>query len=77
MVYDLAPPYEANWAFFQHVRVQGWVPPAAFVLTSTNTQQLERLVGPTGSLLVVGKPFDLDKLVDAVRHALAITQGER
>src|SRR6267142_2057409 len=49
IVYDISPPYDANWRFLR----------------------LERLVGDTEALEIIGKPYDLRRVVDAVRAALA------
>jgi hypothetical protein len=40
------------------------------VLTTTNKRALDALVGRTPAQELVGKPFDLDALVQAVRRAL-------
>lgn len=69
VVYDIAPPYEANWRFFEHLRatiLQGCV----FVLTSTNAALVEGLAGTPRIYEVVGKPFDLNVIVAAVRDAI-------
>ena len=42
-----------------------------FVLTTTNKPALDKLVGETEALEVIGKPYDLRQVVDAVRAALA------
>jgi hypothetical protein len=44
IVYDIAPPYERNWAYLQYLRrtvLDGY----RFVLTSVNVKHVERLVG--------------------------------
>jgi CheY-like chemotaxis protein len=69
LLWDLAIPYEENWAYLQGVLRS---PPALgrqVILTTTNKAALERLVGPTEALEVIGRPFDLDELVAAVRRA--------
>jgi CheY-like chemotaxis protein len=72
VLYDIAIPYEENWDFLQQQ-----VPPASglaerqFVLTTTNKAALEHLVGPTAALEIIGKPFDLEVLMLAVRRAVA------
>jgi hypothetical protein len=43
------------------------------VLTTTNKRALTECIGPTDALEIVGKPYDLDQLLTAVRRALAST----
>ena len=70
IVYDLAPPYDRNWAFLQHLRstaLSGY----RFVLTTTNRRYVEGLVGRDERVYeVVGKAEDLDAIVQAVREAV-------
>ena len=69
IVYDLAPPYERNWAFFQSLR-QTVMRDCRFVLTSVNSAQVERLVRNDQRVYeVVGHQEDLDALVQATREA--------
>jgi CheY-like chemotaxis protein len=70
VVYDIAPPYEANWQLFQHIRGMPAMQGRSLVLTSTNTRHLEGLVGKDDTVYeIVGKPYDLDILVRAVKEA--------
>ncbi len=70
IVYDIAPPYEANWKLFQHVAAMPVMRDREFVLTSTNAKHVERLAGPQHHIYeIVGKPFDLGQLVQAVKEA--------
>jgi CheY-like chemotaxis protein len=72
VIYDVALPYQENWDFFrEQVLPASGLAEARFVLTTTNKAVLERLVGPTPAIELVGKPFDLDALLSAVRQAVA------
>lgn len=77
VIYDIAPPYEANWQFFSTVQQLSGLDRCAFVLTTTNKGKLEALVGPTASHELVGKPFDLGHIVDAVHQAFRCTAAPR
>jgi len=72
IVYDIAPPYENNWKLFQHVRSMPVMRGLQFVLTSTNARQVERLVQGDEQHVyeIVGKPYDLDQIVKAVKEAM-------
>lgn len=72
VIYDLAIPYQENWQFL----VETVVPASGhthkhFVLTTTNKRALEQIVGSTPALELIGRPFDLDEIIQAVRRALA------
>lgn len=68
VVYAVSFPYPESWAEFGAVRAA--LPELCWVVTTTNKRALEELVGPTETLEIVGKPFDLDAIVDAVGRAL-------
>jgi hypothetical protein len=40
------------------------------VLTTTNKKRLEELVGATDAFEIVGKPYDLEQIVNAVKVAI-------
>lgn len=70
IVYDIAPPYDANWRLFEHLRSRPWMRHRQYVITSVNAREVEKVAStPSQIYEVVGKPFDLDIIVNAVREA--------
>jgi CheY-like chemotaxis protein len=70
VIYDIAPPYDANWRFFQHACEAQSMRDRQIVLTSVNAEQVQKLIGRNEHVYeVVGKPFDLDQIVQAVKEA--------
>lgn len=70
VIWDIAIPYEENWAFFQEVAASPAGQRCRFILTTTNKRALEGLVGEVPAIEIMGKPWDLDELVNAVRRAI-------
>ena len=70
VLWDIALPYEENWRYVQGVRARGIMRDCPLVLTTTNKRVLEELVGPTDTLELIGKPFDLNELFAAVARTL-------
>lgn len=72
VLYDIAVPYVENWLFFrEHVLAECGLAEDHFVLTTTNKHVLEELVGPTRTIELIGRPFDLSAIVAAVRRICA------
>jgi CheY-like chemotaxis protein len=70
VIYDIAPPYDANWQLFQHIAEMEVMRDRHIVLTSANAQHVERLAGRHERVYeIVGKPLDLDQIVTAVKEA--------
>jgi DNA-binding NtrC family response regulator len=74
VLYDVVPPYDRSWRFLEHLRdtsMRG----QSFVITSTNPNRARELAGTTEDIYeIVGKPYDIDKIVDAVRGAARLRE---
>ena len=69
ILFDVAIPYEENWRAVQACRASPALASTPFVVTTTNQRALESLVGPSDTVEIVGKPYDLRMVVEAVRRA--------
>ena len=69
IVYDVAMPYESNWDFLDVIRMLPALAGLPIVVTTSNKDALEELVGPTDTLQIVGKPDDLNALIARVEAA--------
>ncbi|HXH83381.1 MAG TPA: hypothetical protein VNN07_10675 [Candidatus Tectomicrobia bacterium] len=72
-VYDVPPPYEENWIFLRLLRHVTGMRGRPVIVTTTHRPNLEKLVGPTDAIEIIGKPNDGEEAVQAVVRAL----GER
>jgi response regulator RpfG family c-di-GMP phosphodiesterase len=71
VIYDIPPPYDRSWLFFEHLKGLPTMKGREFVLTSTNparVQQVAKLDEPVHE--IIGKPYDLQLITDAVKKAL-------
>jgi DNA-binding response OmpR family regulator len=69
VVWDIAIPYQDNWELFREIAASDVCAGRRFVLTTTNKTALESLVGPTSAHEMIGRPFDLGEICDAVCRA--------
>jgi two-component SAPR family response regulator len=69
ILYDVSIPYDENWKFFRKISNFEEAKNIKFILTSTNKRNLEKIVGPTNSIEILGKPFDLEELAKAIKIA--------
>lgn len=68
---DLAPPYDRSWLLFTHLRTVPAAKGRTFVLTSTNPARVQQVATPDQEILeIVGKPYDMEIIVGAVKTAL-------
>lgn len=70
VVYDVAPPFEQNWRFLDHLRMATGFQGRHFVLTSVNARRVEQIVGKEETVYeIVGEPTDVAQVVRAVKEA--------
>jgi CheY-like chemotaxis protein len=69
VVYDVVPPYDRQWRFLDHLRKTSPLKAIPFVLTSSNAHATRQLAGTDEQIIeVLGRPFEFDNLVEAVRR---------
>jgi DNA-binding NarL/FixJ family response regulator len=70
ILYDLVPPYDRSWRFLEHLRDTPSMRGRRFVITSTNAERANAIIGGAEHVLeIVGKPYDIDAVVSAVEAA--------
>jgi len=70
VIFDISPPYRENWRFFETMRDSLEMKSRGIVLTTTNKKRLDEIVGNNSDAIeIVGKPYDLDLIVRAVKEA--------
>jgi DNA-binding response OmpR family regulator len=71
VIFDISPPYVENWAFFKTLRSARTMEGRGLVLTTTNKDRLDEVVGADSTALeIVGKPYDLRQITAAITAAL-------
>ncbi len=70
IVYDVAPPFELNWRFLDHLRAATAFKGRHFVLTTVNVSRVQQIAGRDETVYeVVGEPSDILEVVRAVKEA--------
>jgi DNA-binding NarL/FixJ family response regulator len=70
IIYDVIPPYETSWRFFEHLRAMPSMANRKFVLTSTNPERvLQATPAEPPVYEIIGKPYDMQVIVNAVKKA--------
>ena len=71
VIYDIPPPYDRSWLFFEHLKGLPTMKGREFVLTSTNPARVQQVAKPDQPVHeIIGKPYDLQRITDAVKKAL-------
>ena len=68
IVFDIPPPYDDNWTFVSTLRKLPTMEGRGVVITTTHKAHLEKLVGPTGAVEIIGKPNDTQQVLEAVKR---------
>jgi CheY-like chemotaxis protein len=72
VIWDIALPYVENWHYFrERILSAGFLPPERFIITTLNKSVLDILVGPTPTVELIGRPADLDTIVETVKQTLS------
>jgi len=75
VIFDISPPYAQNWAFFRTLRDHPGMSGRGLVLTTTNKDRLDELIGADSEAIeIVGKPYDLRQIRTAIDGALEKTR---
>lgn len=73
LVYDITPPYDRSWRFLEHVRQSPMMHGRKFVITTTNVARVREVAGDGADLYeIIGKPYDINQILDAVLRALGL-----
>ena len=72
---DIGPPYDRSWLFVQHLISSSPLAGLPAVLTTTNEKQVRAAAGPADVIELVGKPYDLDILLERVKAVTGIQVG--
>ena len=69
VIFDLSPPYDQNWQFFKTMRDADTMKQRGVVLTTTNKNRLDEVLGEDSHALeVVGKSKDLHQIGVAIER---------
>ena len=68
VIFDLSPPYDENWQFFKTMRDAKRMKGRGVVLTTTNKNRLDEVLGEDSHALeVVGRRADLQQIDAAIK----------
>lgn len=78
VIFDLSPPYDENWQFFKTMRDAKTMKGRGVVLTTTNKNRLDEVLGEDSRALeVVGRPKDLQQIDAAIKAETRTAEAAR
>jgi len=78
VIFDLSPPYDENWRFFKTMRDAKTMEGRGVVLTTTNKNRLDEVLGEDSHALeVVGRPRDLQQIAAAIKSETRTAEAAR
>jgi len=78
VIFDLSPPYDENWHFFKTMRDAKTMKGRGMVLTTTNKNRLDEVLGEDSHALeVVGRAKDLQEIDEAIKAETRRAQSAR
>jgi CheY-like chemotaxis protein len=75
VIYDIAPPYDKNWReFVIACSMPAFKNVKGFIVTTTNVRHVKEVAGKDQEVYeVVGKPYDLQQIVDAAKKTIGLS----
>ena len=71
IIFDVVPPYDRCWLMLEHLRNIPSTSGKRWVITSTNPQRVKEIAHAEDPVYeIIGKPYDLQIIVDAVKKAM-------
>jgi hypothetical protein len=78
VIFDISPPYDENWRFFKTMRDSKAMKGRGAVLTTTNKNRLDEVLGEDSDALeVVGRPKDLGLIDAAIKEETRKAEAAR
>jgi hypothetical protein len=75
---DIPPPYDRSWLMVQHLRALPAAAHRRFVLTSTNPRRVQEIAHADEPILeIIGKPYDLGVIIDAVKQGIERSESKK